>query len=503
MTMRDQLRGYEEQFEPGYMNGVENRLPGGICVGGQLQISPQIVGKHHNLEVGHIGLKVLRRNRSQSFTFGLSNQIFRTGSQIIFGNRIVRRLSGIGHKGPIPVSILLKQRLLAGVVFQALWNAHGDKAAGTPPTLGLVHTLIVLDPFRVSRAVPTVRIKRRRGSLDGNREVKAFFHTRLYGVPAEEFRIRTDPGLFYTARKQGAQRANEFGALCSAHRFPSTKLSAQIFFGLRNKGQNRSETLLAAGLGVVAFSGPFDLAVDRLYGGVDIDVNPLQVKAQRMPGPLPERCHDPHQRMGLVDPYRLHIPPERTDMRKPADPQQPQEHWIFFNVNEMIDPLEPDKQQQDKPLDEEVAPRTVSAPGFYKHCREKLLKLHPVQELLQWQQTAIWTQMLFRVPIGRRRPDFYSFFQAFLFALFYTPFLTILLLRSNHLGSFRTQGVETGEFHFPLKIQGPKWFFYLWAQICRCFTQNAGIRYQLSALSKSTQRPHFREGKGWELIADC
>ena len=65
--MRDDLCRNKQQLEPGHMHRSNYLVRMLRRLSIPLEIAPQIVGQHHNLEVHHVALETLRRNVRQNF----------------------------------------------------------------------------------------------------------------------------------------------------------------------------------------------------------------------------------------------------------------------------------------------------------------------------------------------------------------------------------------------------------------------------------------------------
>ena len=72
----------------------------------------------------------------------------------------------------------------------------------------------------------------------------------------------------------------------TAERFTFSQLADKAFSGLLNETKHRSVSLLAPVFGVVTFSATLLIAIDRLYGGVDIDTDPAMIYPKLLPHPF-------------------------------------------------------------------------------------------------------------------------------------------------------------------------------------------------------------------------
>ena len=85
-------------------------------------------------------------------------------------------------------------------------------------------------------------------------------------------------------------------------------------------------------LGVVPFAGALLVAVNRFDSGVDVDPDPAILQTAQLPDPLAQDAGNFQNRPGLIDPQAVHVAPEDTGYRKPADLEKASEHRVQANV---------------------------------------------------------------------------------------------------------------------------------------------------------------------------
>jgi hypothetical protein len=138
---------------------------------------------------------------------------------------------------------------------------------------------------------------------------------------------------------------------------PLAEFTQKAFPGFIHKTQYGAVCLLASMGGVVSLSPPLLIPVDGFRSGIDTEVDPPMLQPTQMPGSFPQNAAYPYDRVGLIDPEAVHVPPEGAGCRQAGELEESTNHGIQADIDKMPQPIETNEEQHQNPKHHPTVPQ--------------------------------------------------------------------------------------------------------------------------------------------------